>query len=97
LLPKPELCKDHSIYTLILGLFFQVKNASIKVQTSSCGYIIMSQLHGDQLAAEELQASVNASSVVYAAYNQLDLESQGIRLSWTGRGNGDMRENGFIS
>ena len=57
----------------------------------------MSQLHGDQLAAEELQASVNASSVVYAAYNQLDLESQGIRLSWTGRGNGDMRENGLIS
>jgi hypothetical protein len=57
----------------------------------------MSQLHGDQLAAEELQASVNASSVVYAAYNQLDLESQGIRLSWTGRGNGDMPENGFIS
>ncbi len=52
----------------------------------------MSQLHGDQLAAEELQASVNASSVVYAAYNQLDLESQGIRLSRTGRGNGDMRE-----
>ena len=79
MLLKPELCKDHSIYTLILGLFFQVQNASIKVQTSSCYYIIMFQRHGDQLAAEEPQASLNASSVVNAADNQLDLESQGIR------------------
>ena len=62
------------------------------VITSSC-----LSYDGDQLAAEELQASVNASSVVYAADNQLDLESQGIRLSWTGRGNVEMRENGIIS